>query len=118
MHKIADLSVTEAKLFIETQCAQDMLYAMHGIEKIELKVKKPMQLKLDNKCAKDLANNYSVGERTCHIDVRQYFLRDIKKQGIIETEWIIGEKKPSDLFTKNLLGSLFKKHMNAFVSEK
>ena len=118
MQKIVALSVTEAGLFSGTQCAQDMLYVMHVIEGMELKVKKPMKLKMDNKGAKDLANNYSVGRRTCHIDVRQYFLQDLKEQGIIMTEWIPGEENPSDLFTKNLGGPLFKKHISAFVSDE
>ena len=48
-----------------------------------LKVKKPMILHVDNKGAVDLANNWSVGGRTRHVEVKQHFLRDMKKQGLI-----------------------------------
>ena len=43
-----------------------------------------MVLKVDNKGAKDLMNNWSVGGRTRHIEVKQYFIRDLKEAGIIK----------------------------------
>ena len=116
--KIVALSVSEAKLFSGTQCAQDMLYIMHIIEGMKLGVKKPIKLLMDNKGSVDLVNGYSCGGRTRHIDVRQYFLRDLKEQGLAEVEWIPGEKNCSDVFTKKLLGPLFEKHAKMFVSER
>jgi hypothetical protein len=38
--KVVTLSTTEAELFAITQCAQEMLFAMHVIESLKLKVKK------------------------------------------------------------------------------
>ena len=118
MQKIIALSVTEAKLFAATQCAQDMRYVMHILEGAGLKVKKPLELRVDNKGAIDLINNYSIGGRTKQIDVHQYFLRDLKENNIIKTTWIPGEENCSDLFTKNLSSPLFKKHAATFVSKK
>ena len=63
------LSVTEAELVSATQCAQDMLFIMRVLESVGLKVQKPMILKVDNKGAVDLANNWSIGGRTQHIEV-------------------------------------------------
>jgi hypothetical protein len=57
-------SVTEAELAAATQCAQGMLFVMRVAELIGLKVKKPMILEVDNKGAKDLTHNWSVGGRT------------------------------------------------------
>jgi hypothetical protein len=81
--KSVTLLVTEAELVAATQCAQDMLFAMHVVESMGLEVKKPMILKIDNKGAVDLTHNWSVGGRTCHVEVRQYFLRDLKEDGMI-----------------------------------
>jgi hypothetical protein len=39
------------------------------MESIGLKVKKLMILKIDNKGAVDLANNWSIGGRTRHIEI-------------------------------------------------
>jgi hypothetical protein len=55
------LSVTEAELVSGTQCTQDMLFIMHVLESMGLKVKKPMILQMDNKGTFDLAHNWSIG---------------------------------------------------------
>ena len=110
MQGCVTLSSTEAELVSATQCAQDMLFGMRVMESVGLKVKKPMILRIDNKGAMDLTNNWSVGGRTRHVDVRQHFLRELKEQGLIKVEWISTEENESDLFTKNLAGPAFEKH--------
>jgi histone deacetylase 1/2 len=113
--KSVTLSTAESELASVTQCVQDMLYVLRILELIELKVKKPMQMYCDNKGAVDLANNWSVGGRTRHIAVRQYFLRELKEEGLIHMQWISGDDMPSDLFTKNLPAPLFEKHASRYV---
>jgi hypothetical protein len=112
--KSVTLSTAEAELVSGTQCAQDMLFVMRVLESIGLRVKKPMILQIDNKGAVDLANNWSIGGRTRHIEVRQYFLRDLKMDGVILTQWISGSEMSSDLFTKNLPRPLFEQHVKTF----
>ena len=90
---------------------------MRVLESMGLKVKKPMILQVDNRGAKDLMNNWSVGGRTRHVQVRQYFLRDLKEQGLVKIEWIPTEEMSSDLFAKNLGGPLFDKHMSVCCGE-
>lgn len=117
MMPIVALSVTEAELFAAVQCAQDMLFVMRIIESLGLKVKKPMKLYIDNKGAVDIANNWSVGGRTRHIEVKQYFLRDLKEEGTIEAIWLSGEDMPADMFTKNLAKPDFEKHAKNYVGQ-
>ena len=62
--KVICLLVTEAKLAAGVTKVQDMLYVMQVLESIDLQVKKPMALEMDNKGAVDLANNWSIGGRT------------------------------------------------------
>jgi hypothetical protein len=114
MMPIVALSVTEAELYAAVQCAQDMLYAMRIINSMGLKVKLPMLLVDDNKGAKDLCHNWSVGGRTRHIEVKQYFLRELKDAGLIIVEWRSGEEQKSDVFTKNLARPPFEKHGSNF----
>ena len=94
-----------------------MLFVMRLMESIGLKVQKPMELFVDNKGAVDLANNWSIGGRTWHMEVRQYFSRDLKDEGIIITKWISGDDMSSDLFTKNLHGPLFQKHAKVYCKD-
>jgi Reverse transcriptase (RNA-dependent DNA polymerase) len=111
------LSVTEAELVSATQCVQEMIYVKKILESVGVNVKLPMKLMIDNKGAKDLINNWSVGGRTRHIDVRYFFLREMKEKNIVKIEWIKSENNPSDLFTKNLNNQLFKKHSEVFIGK-
>ena len=43
----------------------------------------PMILEVDNEGAVDLINNYSVGGMAWHLETRQYYLRELKEQGIM-----------------------------------
>jgi hypothetical protein len=54
----------------------------HILESMELKMKLPMILEMDNKGAVDLANNWSIGGRTRHVDVRQCFLWELKESKV------------------------------------
>jgi hypothetical protein len=66
-----------------------------------LKVKLRMILEMDNKGAVDLANNWSIGGRTRHDDVRQHFLRELKESKVMDIRWIKGSENDTDAFTKN-----------------
>jgi hypothetical protein len=94
-----------------------MLFVMRVLELMGLLVKKTMMLYVDNKGAKDLANNWSVGGRTRHAEVHQYFLRKLKEQGIINCVWVAGATMCSDLFTKNLLRQVYEKHAKIYVGD-
>ena len=76
-----------------------------------------MQLQIDNRGTVDLANSWSIGGRTRHIDVRQVFLRELKEQGIINVTWIPGSENEADIFTKNLDGPLFETFTQAFTDK-
>jgi hypothetical protein len=99
-----------AELVSATQCAQEMLFSMRVLESMNLKVKKPMVLEVDNKGAVDLSHNWSISGRSRHDSVRQSFLRELNEEGVIELYWILTEDNSADLFTKNLSGLIFEKH--------
>ena len=117
MMPIVALSVTEAELFSAVLCAQDMLFVMRIVNSLGLRVKLPMKLNVDNKGMHDLSHNWSVGGRTRHVEVKQYFLREMKEMGLIEVEWKPGPEQRSDIFTKNLQRSLFEKHGAQFFGQ-
>ena len=57
MQKTMALSVTESELMAAVSCAQDILYSKRIMESLELKVKLPMILEVDNKGAVYLIKN-------------------------------------------------------------
>ena len=80
-----------------------------------LDLKLPMLLEMDNKGAVDLANNWSVGGRTWHVDVRNYFLRDLKDEGLLIIVHVSGEDNDATIFTKNSKDPIFEKHILVFI---
>lgn len=117
MQRIIALSVTEAETIAGVACVQEMIYAMKILLSLGLEVELPMILEIDNKGAVDMANNWSVGGRTKHMDVRYLWLRELKEKGIVRVNWTSGESNDADLFTKNLPGPAFNKHAVKFVGE-
>jgi len=60
----------EAETISGVACVQEMLQVMKILLSLGLLVELPMILEIDNKGAVDMANNWSVGGRTKHMDVR------------------------------------------------
>ena len=102
MQKIVAISVTEAEFIALVQCVQEMLYSKKVLESMELKVELPMIIKCDNKGAVDLANGWSIGGGTKHMDVRVAFIRELKEEKILKVEWIATKDNTADIFTKNV----------------
>ena len=111
MQKIVALSVTEAEVIAMIQCIQEMMYIKKILESMELRVKLPMIIKVDNKGAVDLANGWSISGGTKHMEVRIAFARELKENGIIKVEWTPSEENEADIFTKNVDTKLFTKHV-------
>jgi hypothetical protein len=109
------LSVTEAELVSATTCAQSLLFHYRLLSDLGLRVKLPMILEMDNKGPRDLVCNWSAGGRLRHVDIRQFFLRDLKEDGLVWTIWIPTKDNSADVFTKNLSGPLFEKHIRTYV---
>ena len=75
-----------------------------------------MILEVDNKGAIDLSHNWSVGGRTRHDSVRQNFLRELEEEQVLTLKWISTNENSADLFTKNLPGPAFLKHIAVYCS--
>ncbi len=74
-----------------------------------------MLLETDNKGVVDLANNWSMGGRTCHVDVRNHFLHELKDEGLIIVKHVPGDVNEADIYTKNTAVSVFNRHIPKFV---
>ena len=62
----------------------------------------PMTLFVDNQGAVNLANDWSVGGRTRHMDVKQNYLRELKENGFIIVKHKKGDQITPDIGTKNI----------------
>ena len=74
-------------------------------------------MEVDNKGAVDICNSWTVGGRTRHVEVKMYFLRELKEQRLVKVIWKKGSEMTADIYTKNLPGPLFEKHGSTFYGE-
>ena len=115
IQRIVTLSVTESEYVEMTECMQNMLFAMPVLNDMELKVKLPMLLDIDNGGAVDISNSWSSTGQMRHMDLRLKFLRELKDANILHVRWISGTNNELDMFTKNVGGTLYEKHLKQFV---
>ena len=69
-----------------------------------------MLANIDNGEDVDISNNWSIGRRTHHMEVKQIFLWKFKEAHIIEPHWVSMANNESDMFTQNVMGSELSKH--------
>ncbi|GMI94510.1 hypothetical protein HRI_003120300 [Hibiscus trionum] len=69
---------------------------------MELKQLGATVIQVDNKSAIELAKNPVNHERSKHIDVRFYFIRDHVKEGNVKLVHVASRDQVADIFTKPL----------------
>ena len=115
--KHVTLSVTEAELAAAVSLVQDMMYTYRVVVSMGLEVELPMLVEMDNSGARDLANSWSVGGRTRHVDVRMFFLWELKEDGQLAFKHVSGTENESDIFTKNVDAATLHKQAVKFCGE-
>ena len=76
------------------------MYTRRILISLELKLKLPIILDIDNKSTVDFINNWSVGLRNSHVETCQFFLCEMKEQEIFQMSRIIGDENEVGFFTK------------------
>ena len=49
--------------------------------------------------------------------MRNYFLRELKDEGVLSIKHVSGEDNEADIFTKTTSGPVFEKHIRKFVGD-
>jgi hypothetical protein len=111
------LSSTEAEYYASSETAKELLFIYNLIISMEKDLELPIIMHVDNTGAIYLANNYSTGPRTKHIDIRTHFVRDLIINGILKVVFIKSEDNDADIFTKNVSEELYEKHSSKQVAK-
>ena len=82
---------------------------------LELNNESSMVLKMYNSGAVDIVNSWSVGGRTRHVDVCNYFLQELKDQGLLVIKHITGDRNEAGIFTKNATSAIFNRQIPLYV---
>jgi Reverse transcriptase (RNA-dependent DNA polymerase)/gag-polypeptide of LTR copia-type len=117
MGRSVTLSSTEAEYFAVSEVAKEILFVKQLLESCGINIELPIIIRVDNVGAIFLGNNFSVSQRTKHIDIRAHFVREYIEDDVLKLLFIRSEDNDADIFTKNTSEELFNKHSSKFVEE-
>jgi hypothetical protein len=109
------LSVTEAEYIAISEVCAEIMFVKQVLEFLQVVVKLPIVVNVDNVGAIFLANNASTSQRTKHVDVRYHYVREFVEDGVVLVQFVKGEDNDADPFTKNLGGEPYDKHTGKFM---
>jgi histone deacetylase 1/2 len=115
--QVVATSTTESELIAVFEVVKEMMWISMLLTEMGLKVKKPMRVWCDNRSTVFITKNDSDHDRTKHIDIRVYYVRDLVKSNHVIIEWIETGKQTADIFTKPLNTQAFQAHRNALVHD-
>jgi hypothetical protein len=109
---IVTLSTCEAEYVAASWCVCHTIWHRNLLSEMELKQLGATVIQVDNKSAIELAKNPVNHERSKHIDVRFYFIRDHMKEGSVKLVYVASQDQVADIFTKPLPKVLLDKCKN------
>jgi hypothetical protein len=71
------LSTTESEYVAMSEAVRELKFTYQVLQALNVKVKLPIKVNVDNVGAIFLANNRNASKRTKHVDVRYHFVREM-----------------------------------------
>ena len=102
LQSIITQSTTEAEYIAINIAAKEAVYIKALLEELGLYKQNKLPLYIDNNGALLLANNPVFHERTKHIVVKYYYIRDLINKGILDLIYIPTKEQKADGLTKAL----------------
>ena len=103
------LSSTEAELMAITSSTKELLWFRHHLRGLGLSHTQPTTLLVDSQCALDIANNSKISDRSKHIEVQHFFIRDHIEANTVKVHHTSSATQAADTLTKPLLRVAFKR---------
>ena len=103
------LSSTQAELMAITSSTKELLWFRHHLGGIGLSGTRPTTLLVDSQCAMDIANNSRISDRSKHIEVQHYFIREHIEANTVQLQHIASSSQVADTLTKPLQRVAFKR---------
>lgn len=72
-----------------------------------------MEINIDNQGAMKLAENQSISNRSKHIDLKMFYIRENIDKGLIKLKYVSTEYNLADSFTKPINGQKLIEHLSA-----
>ncbi|KAH9652997.1 hypothetical protein KPL70_027263 [Citrus sinensis] len=108
LQHVVAFSTTEAEFTAATEAAKEVIWLKGLITELGLK-QESVPIFCDSSSALHLCKNPAHHEKTKHIDIKLHFIRNEVSRGVIKMVKIHTDDNPSDLLTKVVLATKFKK---------
>ena len=109
--KSVTLSSTEAEYFALSEVTKEIIFVKQILESMGINIVYPIEVKVDNVGAIYLSNNFSLSQRTKHIDIRRHFVREYVEDGILKIVFVPTEDNEADINTKNTGEEIYIRHV-------
>jgi hypothetical protein len=96
------LSTTEAEFVAASETVKEAILLKLLLTEIDNNGDKPIPILCDNDSTIKLVKNNQFHQRTKHIEIRHYFVREKQEAGEIEVSYVPTQDNLADIFTKPL----------------
>jgi len=97
---------------------KEVLFVIQVLEFLQIKVKTPVTVHVDNMGAIFMLENRTSNKRTRHVDVRYRFVTDLIEKKIIEVVFVPTKRNYSDAQTKNITKDIYQAHTPQYVEKR
>jgi len=106
------LSTTEAEFVAAAEATKEAVWLQQLLSELGINHRSTL-LHCDNQSAIALVKNPAFHQRTKHIDVRLFFIRDAQESGKVDVTYVSTDQQLADIFTKALAVPRFEKLRSA-----
>ena len=116
--KLISMSSTEAEWYSLSEAAKEIKFVTQLLLSMEIPVKLPVIVRVDNIGAIFMSENVSTSSRTKHVDIRSKFVMEFVEDGFLKIIFVKSEGNVSDILTKNVSGETYESHVDKYVAER
>ena len=95
------LSSLEAEYAAVALTVKEALWIMRWLQQVGINITS-VPIYMDNQGAIAFAKNAQFSQRTKHVDIKFYFIRDLIEEGTIKLYYVASENNNADILTKSL----------------
>ena len=112
------ISSSEAEFYALSEAAKEIKFVFQLLCSMEIPVKIPIIVRMDNVGAIFMTENASTTSRTKHVDIRYHFVTEFVEEGFLKIIFVKSTENLADGFTKNVNHEMYSRHIESYVSEK
>ena len=114
--KSVTLSSSEAEYVALSEVAKEVKFVYMVLQMLQIEVKLPIVVRVDNIGAIFMAENVTTSNRTKHVDVRFRFVNEFVTDGFIDIIFVKTKENIADIFTKNTSGEILDVHQGTMLT--